>query len=745
MIIRDGHYRIFKDQKHKFLEMGKYNDCDENIPNMILDDYIKKIIDPIRNKKFYGLSATDKNYFENQNKSIRNLSKIGYRLLNFIYYIHLFFSYCLENLTEEILNNYLIEDSDILKVIEIDWNSLKELLQQKKINSIQIFINLIFEDLSKLIRECNIFTIEGDREIFENKIEALISKTITNYNEYSKIYNEENVKQIIDIKSLKTYVTEIIPPNSDIYSEKEYPLFKYFNYTQYKTEEDMMKGIKCKEKYPLINQLIKDDLGVNNLKYLQDFNSFTNYITNYYSFKISREDARKRILENEEINKELDFNIKFNNFLGLWEHIKSYAYKYKFVNQMEVKKEFTKKNALINFLNDDKELYNGMYLASACEKFIQWQNSFLQPIIDANLDNGILKNYINNIIKKVPVQEAKPDQIVIIKEKFDKNGKGFIGFKDVIYCFSERNIFGENGDINYSNYNNFIYDYDLIEEELGKIIFTGINLFSGDDDLNFIIYWGEGFRGGNSDLITKFYSKYPQEDMDEKEKQEIIIYISKMNELEKNKKYDFKNFYSSLQILLLYLTKKVIMEENEKVLNIINNPVEYLNISQDCKNFFNQEGKNLTLNKIMNLFFFFEHLCFEDLVETLQPEYKAKISKDIEEKIIEKLLKNKNPKDKITIKDLGAATRRLISRYLVGQINLSDFKEDRELAFDLSRSEFYEKKVGNVDDIHGYISSKLNEFKLTIGQAYEFYSIIGEDDKNALNINNRNKIIDDNY
>ena len=65
---------------------------------------------------------------------------------------------------------------------------------------------------------------------------------------------------------------------------------------------------------------------------------------------------------------------------------------------MEEKKGFSKEDKLINFLNDANELYNGMYLASACQNFIEWQNTFLQPIVDANsTSQGILHNYINNI------------------------------------------------------------------------------------------------------------------------------------------------------------------------------------------------------------------------------------------------------------------------------------------------------------------------------------------------------------
>ena len=70
---------------------------------------------------------------------------------------------------------------------------------------------------------------------------------------------------------------------------------------------------------------------------------------------------------------------------------------------------------------------------------------------------------LNNIVKKIPVQDAKHDQIVLIKERFEIYGK-YIDFNDVIYNFSERNIFGDNGKINYSDYNTFVYDYDRIEE-----------------------------------------------------------------------------------------------------------------------------------------------------------------------------------------------------------------------------------------------------------------------------------------
>ena len=740
MIIRDGHYRLFRDQQHKVSQMSRWGDPDANIPNKLFKEYIYEVIDPIRQKSSFGFNAIDRDYFERQNKKIRRLSEIGYRLLNFISYCHLFFSYCLGNISHKDLNECLIKNCDILGIIQIDWNLLKEALQQKNIGSIQIFLNLIFKDLCKLIKKYEITKNNIDRENFENQVEELIEKYLKKYPDYVQIYNEENQKQTnSDIKSLKTYVTELIHPSADSYTEKEYPMFKYFIYTKYKSIEDMIKKINKKEKYPLIIQLFCGGSDIQNMAYLQNFNDFTNHMVNHYTFQISREDAKKRSLEDEDIAKEKGFDKLFGNFKIAWKQIKSSATKYGCRPDMVVKEKFEKKDKLINFLTDDGELYNGMYLAAACSNFILLQNSFLQPIVNSNTFTGILHNYVNNIIRKIPVQEAKKEQIVLIDERFKQYGK-YVDVNDVIYAFSERNVFGQNGKINYSDYNSFVYDYERIEEELGKILLPGVCLFADDKEINFVTYWGEGFRGGHSSMMSKFYGKYTQNDLDQGEKENVISYIGYMNKnqaMRNNKNYDFKNFFSSLQMLLFYLTEKGIMKEEEKIKDVINHAPGYLKLSDDCKNFFNNEGDNLTINKIMNLYFFFEHLCFEDLAETLQPEYRAKIPEEVKNKIITKLIKQKKEKDQIPIKSLAAAARRLISRSLAGKREETDVKEDNVLSQYLIKRELWEEKIGKLENLDDLIAEKIYEFKLTIGQAYEFYNIIGEEDRNTLNTTNQ--------
>ena len=84
MIIRKGHYRIFKNLEEKKEEFERFNDTDELIPNMLLSEYKSKIIDPILQKNNYGIPKIDKITFIQKNKKIRKLSQAGYRLLNFV-------------------------------------------------------------------------------------------------------------------------------------------------------------------------------------------------------------------------------------------------------------------------------------------------------------------------------------------------------------------------------------------------------------------------------------------------------------------------------------------------------------------------------------------------------------------------------------------------------------------------------------------------------------------------------------
>ena len=483
-------------------------------------------------------------------------------------------------------------------------------------------------------------------------------------------------------------------------------------------------------KYPLLNQYLLDDIGPKMLYYLKEFNEFTKYMIEKYSFIISRKDAKKISIKDVQ-NKDPILKKKLQNFIKLWKNLKKYAIKYKYRENM-VPKDFTENDKLIYFLNDNGEFWYGIYIAAAYQCFINWQNNFLQSIIDSKSQNTNLIYYINNLKNKVPVQKANNEILLINNFK----NSVFRDFDEIIYSFSNRNIFNEDSDgkINYLNYNSFTFDFSSIEEELENIILPGKCLFDSVDKLNFMIFWGEGFRGGRSGTLIEFYKKYPQIDLNMKEKDLIVKYFISLIYEEEEGKYDFSKFYSSLNLIIFYLLNNNHNSEDKIFLELKKNPI-FLKLSDDCKNFFSENGpgKDFRINKLMNIFFYIEHYCFEDLCETLQIEYRKEISPIIVEKIKKDLLNNKNEKY-YTLKDLAAALRRFISRYLVGQRQEVEINERRELYYELTRQDLWEEKIGKLDNLDELIKNQLKDYKLTIGQSLSLYNIIGEKDKKE-NIN----------
>jgi len=736
MVLRQGHYRIFKDPGQKKEQMKLYDEIDENIPNKTLEEYRKEVIQPILDNSSFGLNKISKSLFLKKDKNIRKMSQISYRLLNFLIYNHLFYANCLNYISKKELEEIALhEKMTCLEIMQNDWELLKEALEAKNITFIQIFLNLIFKRLSNLIKECKIMTKQEEREEFELKVEELINNCIKEYPEYEKEYlknNEDNLG--LDSYNLKTIISEIIQPSEDIYKEEEYPYLKYFTYTKYRTKNDLIKMIgpkkECSSKYPLLNQYLSADSKPKKLKYLKEFNEFTNYMIEKYSCQISRNNAKKISIKDEDIYKDSNFKKKLQSFINLWNnHIKKYAIKYKCRENM-TPKEFKESDKLIYFLNDDGELGFGIYLAAAYQCFIDWQNNFLKPIINSEIQNRSLNYYIDNLKNKVPVQEANNEALLI--NNFGKSE--FRDFDEILYSFSNRNIFNENGKINYLKYNSFIFDYTSIEEELGDIILPGKCLFDNVDKLNFMVFWGEGFRGGKSDTLIKFYEKYPQKDLDTAEKDTILKYISDLIKDDENQKYDFSKFFSSLNLIIFYLLNNNFKSE-EKISPILKDHPKYLKLSNDCEDFFSEKGvgKDFKINKLMNIFFYIEHLCFENLCTTLNIEYQKEIKSDTVEKIKKEIANNKNEKY-YTIKDLAAALRRYISRYLVGQREEVEIDEKRELYYELTRQDLWEEKIGKLDNLDILIKNQLEKYKLTVGQSLSLYKIIGEEDKIEIKI-----------
>jgi len=725
MIIRPGHYRIFKDSKQKEEQMKKYEDCDENIPNRTLEQYKKEVIQPILDKSKYDINRISENRFIERDKKIRNMSQITYRLLNFLLYNHLFYANCLGCIPDEQMKNYLHGSMKCIEIMQKDWGFLKEALEAKNITSIQLFINLIFKRLIELIKKFNQMEKQNERDEFEKEVEKLVSICIEEYPNYELKYLEYNKVNLgLNTFDIRAIISEIFQPSEDIYKFEDYPYLKYFTYTKYRTREDLINMLDPKAEYlrkhPLLYQYLQDTSKTKKLKYLPAFNEFTNFMVENYSCQISRQKAKEINLSSQKIMNDENFKNKLKNFKEAWEKIYNDATKYKCKDTMKQKK-LDENDKLIYFLNDDGELGYGMYLAAACQNFIEWQNNFLLPIIESENQNSNLKYYIKSLKNKVPVQDALTEILLI--DNFEKSE--FNDFNDILYTFSKRNIFNKDGTINYLKYNSFKFDLYSIEEELGEIILPGKCLFDDEDHLNFMAFWGEGFRGGKSDILSDFYFNYKQSDLSENE---IIIIIKYIKRRRRNGNSDFTEFFSSLNLLIFYLINNKALI-TDKISKILKEKPSYLKISEDCDEFFEKDGKEFEVNKLMNIFFYIEHLCFEDLCQTLQPEFKISIDNKTQEKIKKNLLETNNENKYYSIKDLGAALRRYISRYLVGNRQDIEIDEKRMLSYELSRLDLWEEKIGQLNNLEKLVKDQIGEYKLNIGQSFSLYEIIGKEDK----------------
>jgi hypothetical protein len=354
----------------------------------------------------------------------------------------------------------------------------------------------------------------------------------------------------MDPEKLKSIILELYSPEK--YDEKKYPFLKYFMLTTYSTQDnfknELYKIKNHEDLYPLISSYIspKNDK-IELLKFLPKYNKFLNQMINHFSYKISRKDAYTKKIKDDPIFKEKDFD----EFLDAWNNIREYVTQYK-CTPLKEPSLISKNTPIINFLVDDGEIGYGMYLAGGYEQFIKWQNNFIQPItksLDKNKD-GILYYLNQNLKHKIDVQKATDNEI--IKKDFPDNSI-YINFLHLININSYRNIYFKNDSskINYLTYNNFIYDFPTIEEELGKILLTGKRLFN--NTIHFVTYTYEGFRGEKSSTLIDFMTIYPPKKLNDNEKKKLFNYIKDKS---KYGDIDFTQLIFSIQQIIHYLTQE---------------------------------------------------------------------------------------------------------------------------------------------------------------------------------------------
>ena len=508
---------------------------------------------------------------------------------------------------------------------------------------------------------------------------------------------------------------------------------------------------KNKERYALINILINKNNGKTynaiNMKNLKNINKLSNLLSTIYSSKISREVAKKKLFKDE-----MQYIIKYYNemnsvkiedenqlikeyinpFIESWNSIKYYAVQYECHELVDIEKgenvlEMNIENPLNYFLvnNGDKE---GMFLASAYEYLIQCQNDFIDQILLYNQTSGILNCYKSQLEQEIYIQDATDEEIINIDEKIYKK------LNDLVKECSMRKIFNDDDEINYKNYNDIIYNYDYIEEELAKEILPRLKKFKSK--IKFVTFLYEGFRGENSSILIEFKNKYIQRELTNEEKKYIYEFLEGNNN---NSKF-YNDVFSSLQILM----KEIINDnysQDELIYNIIEKLSKYIKLNEELiqllqkhKNFGDQ--KIFTVMTIVSIFEYFEKLCWEDIRKNVLQDYQIELSEEIKNHIFNYFDKNENEKI-INKKDFATAIRKLISRYISGLRQDIEIDSKLELRQYILREDLWDKKKIENEAF----SKEINEIcsnKIKIGHCFNLYNLVGEEENRNEEINIKN-------
>ena len=498
-----------------------------------------------------------------------------------------------------------------------------------------------------------------------------------------------------------------------------------------------------KKKYAIIDALINRDLDLTknamNMKSLISLNKLSNLLLNIYSYKITRQEAKKVTLIEElpkivqmynEINHvqitENDFKAEYiTNFLSSWDLIKSKSVQYKCRVLRDLDKgqkpyEIKIENLLCDFLVDDGDKEGGMFLAAAYQYLIESQNTFINNIISKNNINGVLNSYVVQLEQEVHIQDATKNEIININEEI------FDLFEKLVINNSMRNIFSEKKDeINYSNYNDIIYNYDIIEEELGKRILPGLKKFT-NEKIKFITYLYEGFRGENSTVLKDYINKYTPKELDETEKD--LLY----NLLEENRNSRFYNdVFASLQILMNQIIKEN-YPKDKLLYEIIEKLPKYVTLEKKLVDFFQRQYEfyhdyNLfSINSLIPIFDYFEALCWKDMKKNIPIDYQDDVPEHTKNYIIEYFEKNEKENKIINKENLTFAIRKLISRTIAVTRQEMEIQNTGNLKHYIINEDLWNKTVIETEGFENEID-EIFKNDVLVGQSYKLYLALNGD------------------
>ena len=704
------YYRIFKDEQEIKDSKIYYREKFENMNYMTLQEFRDNYIKPLYLKE-KGLNKIDINSFNKENKKIRNLSQISYRLLNYILYCHLFYAKLYTQ--GERFDKYLPEGISWFNMIKECFNKLKVELNNQDIKNIEIFMNCVFNDLFEKLH--NQKTIDTFEELvnFEDKLEELIKTKCKYAKEEIKKFKELEKEILNDEKSAISLIKEIYDESK--YKNTDFQFYRHFYFTDYLDENYIDNILEGKDKtiYPVLNKYLQnknqnqkskdeDEDEDNNednfsLDKLYLFNKVLNLFKDIYLNQITKELAEKQPIKTSEIYrlkenaKLIDDFIKFYNDLKIEDDNG---------NKLELNVE---KNCIIDFLIIDDNKYGKSYKA-IYKIFIDKQNNELGSLLHLKISSGELNP---NCQKSINVQEIKENEIFsFTREK--ENSK-------ILFNSSYRKYIDTR---NHENYNEYEIRLKQIESEMTTIFLENKKLLHYN--IKDFYFNNEVFSYEINDLISDF--KYNTMNINNNDKEVIYRFIQKHDgniEL-------YKTIINNFITLIKYLNK-VNEDKNNKIngstkiydIEIVKN---IKNISKDFKELFsNNTNSNVNLNvsKITNIFDYFLKLIYKDV--------KKDIEKHQEKNMNAQSAYNYNDKDKIIKKgDLASAVRKFITLVLFRE---KENDKDKKIKSNTKNIIDYLKKKDLWDSLYNKLRfeedlTKLKDLNIKIKEILFFYNYL---------------------
>ncbi|OUM66214.1 hypothetical protein PIROE2DRAFT_59532 [Piromyces sp. E2] len=733
LISREGHVRIYIDERQRNSNSWANS---YNVPYIYYRQF-KEMVDREKNKQIKGYKKFKYDHLIDNEKDVRQMCNITYRILSFIFFSCIFFNEKLGYLNSNDLTMFYYSDANtqqksILSILKDIWEALQRELKRKGINNVQSFLNIIFNDLATIIIENNrSLESNSERVEFEKLCNDVVERGIRDYANHNTTYINNN-NEILNIKD--DTIKSIIEGTSDLkkLSSKVYPLISFFELVVYPDYDIFIRQFEKienrKDKYPMLTNFIaalyEGDDTFKFLSYFNSINNFINYAHHKYNNKISRNQA-KEIRIKDELSKDPDMKKLFEPFKNSWKQIYKNLSQFDCAGTLPLKK-ITEIDCLAFCLNDTCENGYGKYIATAYKNFITIQNNFLRPLIREEFNeknNEYLYAFSNQIKKDIIVQKASPQEVVSLEVK----NRNYKSFEDLICSYSIRNYKDKNGKIEISYNVEPTFDFDGLEVELTRIILPGKRLFKSQDQQQFISYNFENFSN-NESIISNFKEKVKMvETLSSNEKVTLKKYASEI---------DYNIILFNIQTLFLYFTNKKNISGEEILINEIEKlPHNYFKLDNEFVEIFRKLPFAIKINHLIDIYEHIEYVNFKNILKNV-PTKVYSYTKDGEIKEIgnahneleedQKTKLNDHFKRKLLIgkKDLLKAVRKYIARYLINErfihfeFNIIDILSMKN---ELWCDEIISPENENQFDIE---IEELSNINILIGQAVGLYKFL---------------------